>query len=1281
MFFEILGPLQVHDEHGVVQVGGPKPRAVLAVLLLHANRPVSAEHIAMALWGPDAAAGATRTVQVHVSRLRKALAGACVIETTPAGYRISLEPEQLDAARFARLVAEGRERLEADEAERSSELLREALALWRGRPLADLEFEPFAQAEIARLGDQQVSALEARIEADLRCGRHAACVDELERLVVEYPARERFASQLMVALYRCGRQAHALEAYRDVRRRLNAELGIEPGPELREVQRQVLAHDPALELPEPPAPETMLPDPPERGDAMRRKSVTILVARLTSHGRSYHPDPEVARRLVELGRDAARQVVQRHRGELMDSLAGELVCIFGLEAAREDDALRALRAAAELRERIEAILENEPAALVMRAALDSGEVIAESAGGRLSLFGRPVDESMALARTTSEGEITLTEATRRLAPDAVCVAAAGPGTWTLHRVIAGAPPVRARHTAPMVGRERELEAALAALDRARTTGTAQLLTVIGEAGVGKSRLAEELARRSAEQTTTLTVQCGAYGEGTAMWPLREALTGFAGGESCGAIRALFGPGAEAQRAADLVYAALGLVEQQTDPERVPWAFRRLFEALAQHGPLLLIVEDMHAADPPLLDLIEYLAEWLTSPALVLCLARPEVLDERPRWVGGRVGVSSLVLAPLEEPDAGRLLESLAGAGALDATERDEVLRAAEGNPLFIEQLLALRGEGDGADLGRRIPPTVESLLAARLDRLGIMERLLIERAAVIGREFATDTLIAMVPAAQRSGAETHLRMLVHRGLVAPDRVVIGEDRLRFHHGLIRDVAYYACPKTVRARLHEQLALTLERRAGDVEEVVGYHFEQAFRYRSELERPSPETLALAGRAGDRLAAAGQRALARGDLNPASRLLQRAVDLLEAAEQTRPEVLLALGCALADSWDPSAAENVLRAALDAARAAGAATLVARASIALSNQRVLLDSGVDVDAHRRIAEEAVDTFTRHGDEAGLALAWTQIGLAHWIRCRYGEMETALGRALGHTVRGGDSRERSEILAGLMRAIVLGPCRADTGIERCRELQEGSAEDVVLSTLGDVMIAVLEAMQARVGEARARYQHARERLSEMGLSLRVAGLETYGAMIELIAGDPGRAGRALEDAYSTLAQRGERGRVSTIAAFLARTSHAQGRLDDAMHYTELSERLMFRNDIGSHIMWQGTRACVLAQRGESPEAERLAAGAVSMAQQTECVYLQAEALRDLAQTQIALGRPGAALDALGRAQVLHTRKRNHASAQAVAHLRETLVIQTDEHWSQATAGVSPVATQRKSR
>jgi DNA-binding SARP family transcriptional activator len=1260
--------LEVRLESGAVaSLGGPRQRALLALLALHANQVVSTDALVDQLWHEPPPA-AVHTIHVFVSRLRRALgpAGDRLV-TRPPGYVVELADDELDATCGERLYARGRVALAAGDPELAARLLRDAEALWRGPALSDFTYEPFAQAVIARLQELWVSCREDRLEAELELGLHARLVSELEELVQNHPLRERLWGQLMLALYRSDRQGEALEAFQEARRMLVGELGVEPGVGLRTLQEAILRQDDALRSRPaalPPAPRVVgdsEPVEPGTDPQIARKTVTVLVATLGGRGPPGRADPEMTRRLIELGRQEAARIVARHGGRFHPGLGGEFIGVFGLSLAREDDALRALRAADELRERVMTLMDGEPGELGIRLGLDTGEVVAETVGQQLSLFGEPLERGGALARMAQDGQTLLSDATRRLAPDAIRARRVEAAAWRLDAIIPNAPAVRRRDDVPMVGRDKELMDGLAAFDRATRTRSAQLLTVIGDPGLGKSRLGQELARRLSGRATAAIAQCGAYGQGTSLWPLREVVTHLARGNSREAIRGRLGAAEDADAVADLVFAALGLSDQVADQERIPWAFRRLFEALAERDPLVLIVEDAQSAEPPLLDLLEYLVEWLTTPVLVLCLARPELRDARPHWSGGRVGVTSLVLEPLQDEDATRLLESLIGERSLSPAERDEVLRAAEGNPLFIEQLLAMRSEDGGWALEPRIPATIQAILAARIDRLGPGERALIERAAVIGRQFSTSAAIELLPTGARPAAQHHLRELVHRDLISPDRSTPpGEETLRFRHILIRDVAYRACPKSVRSSLHQEFAAWLTQRAENNDEVVGYHLEQAFAYRRELERLNADALALATRAGGLLAAAGQRALGRGDVSAASHLLRRSANLFEAAGAVRPDVLLALGRALSDSWDSPAAGLVLQAALDAAREAHTETLVARTRIALSNQRVLLEPHADLDERLKIAEAAIEVFVRSGDETGLAQAWRHIGLLHWIRCRYADMENALGRALMHAERAGDTRERSEILSGLMRAIVFGPCPVDVGIRRCHALEETASEDVVLATLTDFLLAVLEAMRTRIDVARGLCRGARQRLEEMGLYLRVAGLEIYAAMVELIAGDPRLADPGLERAYETLSRGGERSRVSTLAAFIARTRYAQGSLDEALHFTCLCEELTSPHDVASQILWRGTRARVLARVGDGGrEAATLANTGVELAGRTDSVYLQAEALTDLADVRMALDQPDAAVRALDEAIALHDAKQNEASSRAARTARGLLLRQ----------------------
>ena len=520
MEFRLLGPLEVRrDDGGAVALGGAKQRALLAVLLLHANEVVSTERLVDELWGARPPARAVHTVQVFVSRLRGALAAAASrLSTRPPGYLLELGADELDADRCERLYARGRAALGAAEPELALALLHEAEGLWRGPPLAEFTYEPFAQAVIARLEELRVCCREECIEAELAVGRHAEVVSALEALVREQPLRERTRGQLMLALYRSGRQAEALDAFQKARRLLVEELGIEPGVALRELEHAILRQDSSLRAPSAgvtaaqrprmAAPEPAgeaAPAPPESAgslaavgedpSAVVRKTVTVLVGRLAWPGSIGRTELERARRLTAIAREEAVRIVARHGGTVRPGLGGDVVVgVFGLPLAQEDGALRALRVAGELRTRIAELGEPDAGELVVCVGVDTGEVVAEAPGRQPSLFGEPLDRSAALARAAQDGEVLLSDATRGLAPDAIRVEPApDAGAWRLQELIPGAPAVVRRLGIPMVGRHDELATARAAFARVASAGNTQMLTVIGDAGLGKSRLAQELA--------------------------------------------------------------------------------------------------------------------------------------------------------------------------------------------------------------------------------------------------------------------------------------------------------------------------------------------------------------------------------------------------------------------------------------------------------------------------------------------------------------------------------------------------------------------------------------------------------------------------------------------------------------------------------------------------------------------------------------------------------------------------------------------------------------------
>jgi YVTN family beta-propeller protein len=395
MEYRVLGPLEVRDDGRSLPLAGAKQRALLALLLVHANHVLSRDRLIDELWGDEPPETAVQSLQVYVSRLRKLLPADTLL-TRPPGYLLEVEPSELDLQRFERLLAEGREALVQGDAGRASDVLHEALALWRGPALAEFVFEPFAQSEIGRLEDLRLAAVEQRIEADLALGRHSDLIGELEALVAENPHRERLRGELMLALYRSARQAEALEAYQDARRALVDELGIEPSADLQQLERQILTHDKALDAPTR-AQRAQPPTPPQ---ALERKRVTVLFANLALTN-ELEEDPEQAAAFLDRVHDEAAAEIEAAGGTVEKGVAGALLATF---SRQQDHAVRAVSAALATRDRLTDTFGDE---LSLRMAVESGEVILGRPGSFVT--GTPVAAAARLVRLAQPGEVIVGE--------------------------------------------------------------------------------------------------------------------------------------------------------------------------------------------------------------------------------------------------------------------------------------------------------------------------------------------------------------------------------------------------------------------------------------------------------------------------------------------------------------------------------------------------------------------------------------------------------------------------------------------------------------------------------------------------------------------------------------------------------------------------------------------------------------------------------------------------------------------------------------------------------
>ena len=1104
-----------------------------------------------------------------------------------------------------------------------------------------------------RLEEFRLNAREELIEAQLAIGRHSQVIYILRR----WCTNSRFVSvpgvSSMLALYRCGRQAEALECFQRARRVLVEELGIEPGDTLRALEQAILRQDPELQAPLPPAggaheqahdgeaaatrPEPALRDGVEEdapSAGTLRKPATVLVARVSPRDRA---DPEIALTLVASAR-SAEDVISRHGGSFVAGLGGEWVWVFGLPVVKEDDALRAVRAAADLRSELCGRRQPERCPLSLRIGVATGELVAEGAN---DVFGEPLSKGVTLTQIAGDGDILLTDSTHALVAGAVRTEPAG-GERTCRLVaLDELPALRLDSAGTIVGRESELAAARAAFERARAGEEAHLLCVLGEAGIGKSRLAQELSDQLAQEALVLRGRCLSYGDGISFWPLREALTDVAGGESRAAIHSLIARSDHSEIVAGIVAGALGLAVSEDVGDQVPWAFRRVFEALAAERPLVLVLEDMHWAAPTLLELIDYLVDWLRAPVLLLCLARPELLEMRPGWGGGQPHISSLLLSRLNDGDARTLLDRRLGEHRLTAQQGERIIRTAEGNPLFVEQLLQASTESPWVDHEPPIPDRIQILLSARLDRLGPGERAFIARAATIGREFWPSAVVDLMPAEARRFADKHLRSLVRRGLIHPDRSTLaGEEQMRFHHILMCEVAYGSTAKALRAELHERFGDWLASRGGQFDEFVAYHLEQAYRYRIELGDSDGGAALLAVRAARSYAAAGRRTFSRGDVNGAVKLLRTSVALLDAGGEVHADVLIELGSALSESGDFQEAREVLHRALEHAHRSADERLAARASIAISYWHSRARPTGSVSDMRRVAETAIAVFERAGDHDGLSRAWHHVAWLNWVQSRCAEMESALERASEHADRAGSRRGRSQLLVDRARAAVFGPRAVADGLQQCRSLLAQAEGDVAATASIEAMLAVLQAMDGQAVAARLTWRRSKQCLQDLGLTFAVAVAQMFYAFVELYAGHSPSAEPEVADALAIFERCGDQARVSTAAALLACLLCAQGRWAEARQYSDLSRRTASDDDMVSQIIWRGAYARAIVHAGELAESRRIADSAVELALRTDFPMLQAGALGDRAEVLDQLGAPIEAARDRARAVELCARK-----------------------------------------
>ena len=931
-----------------------------------------------------------------------------------------------------------------------------------------------------------------------------------------------------------------------------------------------------------------------------RKTVSVLFCDVTgSTALGESTDPEALRALLGRYFERMKGIVERHGGTVEKFIGDAVMAVFGVPLVHEDDALRACRAAIDMRDALPEL------GIQARIGVSTGEVVTGTEE-RLAT-GDAVNVAARFEQAAQPGQVLIGEATYALVRAVVEVEPVEPlelkgktERVPAFRLLAVTGELTRLFATPMVGRERELRSLQDALSQAVHERSCRLFTILGSAGVGKSRLATEFL--AGVDVRVVRGRCLSYGEGITYWPVVEVLK---------QLDAL----PEDEVTAAPLRSLLGETDAGTTADEIAWAFRKLMEQEAQRQPLFCVFDDLQWAEPTFLTLVESVAELSRdAPILLLCIARPELLELRPSWGGGMRNATTVLLEPLDAAETEQLVAYL---GGVQPELAAQITQAADGNPLFLEEMLALvRASPDGRV---EVPPTIQALLAARLDQLDTLERAVLERGSVEGQLFhrgAVEALANGEPQTER------LLALVRKQLVRPDRAQLPrEDAYRFRHLLIRDAAYDALPKSVRADLHRRFAAWLETHGQDLvelEEILGYHLEQAACHLADLGRPDVE---LAGEASRRLAASGRRARWREDRRAAQSLLRRAIALSE-----RPDVHLVVD--LAQSLDdPHAAATLLDGAAERADVDGDSLGTALARALAAATRVTANE-CSADEQEQLALAALPLLEAAGDHAGLAEIWFSLASGVYnARGHLEQMEHASEQALRHAALAG---QHQTSLWTLPLALVHGPRPAGEALAKLDALYP--------HPWTNLNRAALLAMSDRIEQARTVAGAAEDHLRELGEEGGHAHFLV--ATVERIAGDDEAAAERLGRAADHAAEHGETAFLSAYALLRGRALCALGRYEEAEPLASQGRELAHEDDPIARSLWRQVAALVRAHRGDHAEAERLAREAVAFVQQTDSPTFQGDALYDLGEVLAAAGHHDAAATAFQEALALYERK-----------------------------------------
>jgi class 3 adenylate cyclase len=952
-----------------------------------------------------------------------------------------------------------------------------------------------------------------------------------------------------------------------------------------------------------------------------RKTVTVVFCDVTgSTALGESTDPEAVRGLLVRYFERMKGIIEAHGGAVEKFIGDAVMAVFGVPVLHEDDALRAVRAALEMRNALPEL------GIEARIGVNTGEVVTGTAE-RLAT-GDAVNVAARLEQAAPPGEVLLGAKTVDLVRDAVEVEPVEPlplkgkaKPVAAYRLLAltGRDAGARRLEGSFVGRDREQRLLREAFDLAVSDQACHLFTMLGVAGVGKSRLAAEFLRGL--DATVVRGRCLSYGDGITYWPVVEV------------VKQLRPDERELQPdVARPLRVVLGGVEPAT-AEEIAFAVRKLLEEAASERPLVVVWDDLHWAEPTFLDLIEHVADWSRdAPILLLCMARPELLDARTGWAGGKLHATTVLVEPLGRGACEALLDDL-GADLAPAL-RAKILASADGNPLFVEEMAAMVRDSPTGDV--QVPPTISALLSARLDQLAAPERAALACGSVEGSVFHRTAVAAL------DGDPAQLMRLVRKELVRPDKGTLpGDDAFRFRHMLIRDAAYEALPKSTRARLHERFADWLQLRAPELvelDEIVGYHLEQSTLYRLELGALTEREQAVAAVGAERLLVAGERALLRRDVRASASLLRRGLaQLPPGSRAVEREWKLVL--ALMDNGElPQAREQA-----DDLAARGAAAGDRRAELygRLASSFVgflAAPEEMSMDALGQFANGARGEFEAMGDELGVGLCWFALAHVHHNACRWQERHEALEMVQLYGGRVRDEYLQGYSLLWMAAGPVYGPMPTDEGL-RWFDANGAALSDAPLIAS---LRASVEAMVGNFDTARALISDSRARLEELGHGLWLAGIGLHACAIEALAGDHEAAVREGIAGCEKLEAIGERGWLSTLAGQTAQELLEVDRDDDAEHWIGVADAVGSADDVITQALIREVRARLLLRRGDEAGAEMMARDAVALTERTDMLEAIADAKLNLAEVLQGAGKNVERLEAIEEAAALYEQKRH---------------------------------------